>query len=376
MSIVNFDAPETLESAAVVVSEIQSADVDAAAAGPEEMLAVATTDQDGQGAEAVAETEPSPIVEEHSGEIVPNFGEAEDEECEVRSDEEADLLDEILEASMECRKLEAVVELKKEEVKEAKSQLEQAVIRLRNVCSEIGTVRGMCRRRSTLKQSRQEVSQVVHQTVSDSSASGVAIAPETTSAADQPAESWRAVPMATILEEKIKGFGAKKKEALIDLCPTLGDFEELRRRVGKDAAELHELLPDGIGLETASVIEERHLDWIAKNYQESGVQSEATSICERARQINDGSNACLDARHHEGPNWHESGWTAYGKDCPLEECPYIPGPEQDDWIRGWLSHQLNDRQKIESTSSQDSVTPKESEEVSQVASMPVGLDDL
>lgn len=382
MSIVNFDAPETLESVAVVVSEIeeQAAEV--------KDVEATTTDTDTECGEKMQQedvpTGDSQRIVSQNPQIVsqnfpvPDFSDDDEEENQTgtRTDEEVDLLDEILAASMECRKLEAVVELKKEEVKEAKSQLEQAVIRLRNVCSEIGTVRGMCRRRVASTQSHQDVSQVVHQTAADSPESSVTADTPPTREAEQSVCSWRSVPMARILEEKIKGFGAKKKEAMIDLCPTLGDFEELRKRVGKDAAELHEMLPDGIGLETASVIEERHLDWIAKNYQESEVQSEATNIRDRAKQINDGSNACLDARHHEGPNWHESGWTAYGKDCPLEECPYIPGPEQDDWIRGWLSHQLNDSEATEIDSSQDSMTPEKAEEAAQVAPMPVGLDDL
>lgn len=319
-SMVEFDAPETLESTAVVTSEIEAGEVES----------VTVAEVDSQGVDEDLETEEKTQPEEVK-QVAADDSEDEDE----RTDEEIDLLDEILDASNECRKLEAVVELRKEEVKEAKSQLEQAVIRLRNVCSEIGTVRWMSRRRPKVAV---EKPVDIATEVGEPSNGDPSQAPS-----ESAADSWRSVSLATILEEKIKGFGTKKKDALLELCPTLGDFEDLRKRVGRDAAELHELLSDGIGLETASVIEERHLEWIAKNCQGASVQSEAGNITERAKQLFNGSDSCLDAKHPEGRNWHESGWTAFGSNFSLTDCPYIPGPEQDDWLRGWLAHQLADR---------------------------------
>lgn len=330
MSTVEFDAPESLEATAMVASEIEAADLPPV---PDDGLAGGSEDEDAT-AQGVSPDGPQPLPVDHMP--MSDDEDYEDDDDQDDASEDSDLLAEIFNASLECRRLEAMVELKKEEVKETKSQYEQAVIRLRNVCSEIGNQRSP--RRGKEKLSR-ESGQVVAQPVVAADAANDPVE-STTVAGD---ESWRSVSLNEILQEKIKGFGQKKQEALLDLCPTLGDFEDLRSRVGKDAAELHELLPDGIGLETASVIEERHLDWIAKNCHGASVKSDQVLIAERAKQLVGGSDTCLDSKHPEGRNWYESGWSAYGREVRLDECPYIPGPEQDDWIRGWLGHQLADQ---------------------------------
>lgn len=68
---------------------------------------------------------------------------------------------------------------------------------------------------------------------------------------------WRSTSMAEFLKRrKIKGFGKKKAEALCDCCETIGKFEDLRVEAGKAFKSVHELLPDLIGQELASALEE------------------------------------------------------------------------------------------------------------------------
>lgn len=42
------------------------------------------------------------------------------------------------------------------------------------------------------------------------------------------------------------------------------------------------------------------------------------------------------APHHHDAGYHESGRDAFVRGVLLAECPWRAGPEQDDWIRGWL----------------------------------------
>lgn len=252
---------------------------------------------------------------------------------------EADLLDQIWNAERDCRKAEARVELLKEELKEAKSQYEQAVIRLREIISDSS---GHDAARTT-KVIVTPVAGFWDKIEVPASACG-----ETTPASDEtkPAEpettaplAWRAVPLSELFREPIKGLGAKKQEAMIDLCPTLGALEDLRATVGQAASQFHELLPKGIGLETASTIEERLLDWIARNPKacEDGPIPEPT-LQTRADQLCDDPAGFIH-RHHGGNGYWQSGFDSFHAGATLDECPWTAGVEQDDWLRGWLRAQ-------------------------------------
>ena len=265
------------------------------------------------------------------------------------SDESSDLLARIWNAEQECRRREARVEMLKEEVKEAKAQLEQSVINLRELCSE----QASCGRPQAIS----AVNHIVEPADAQSSQPAPAV--------DANGSAWRETPLASILEG-IKGLGTKKQEALAELCPTLGAFEDLRATVGRDAAELHELLPRGIGREMASAIEERLLDWISNNTKAG--DSDQSIIKNRANELNDGSENCLDFKHPEGNQWYESGWNAHGRQVSLQECPYIPGPEQDDWIRGWLAAQT--------VENYDQATGEPEEKPQTKELMGISLDDL
>lgn len=71
----------------------------------------------------------------------------------------------------------------------------------------------------------------------------------------------------------------------------------------------------------------------------------AAQIRERAEILNDGSQNCLAVKASEPA--HESGAAAFKGGKRLEECPYDPGAEQDDWLRGFLGAELLERYEPE-----------------------------
>ena len=69
-------------------------------------------------------------------------------------------------------------------------------------------------------------------------------------------EAWRSIKTETLVQG-IERFGAKKQEALIELCPTLGDLVELQKKASLACMPFHEMLPKGIGQGIADELEER-----------------------------------------------------------------------------------------------------------------------
>lgn len=68
--------------------------------------------------------------------------------------------------------------------------------------------------------------------------------------------TWRELSLAPLLDG-IKGLGKKKLEALLELCPTIGDWEELRAKAGVAHKPVSDVLPKGIGGSITDEIEER-----------------------------------------------------------------------------------------------------------------------
>lgn len=68
--------------------------------------------------------------------------------------------------------------------------------------------------------------------------------------------TWKLIPISSIIDG-IKGMGKKKAETIVELVPTLGDWEELRAQAGKAFKPLASVLPKGIGQSMADEIEER-----------------------------------------------------------------------------------------------------------------------
>lgn len=333
MSIVIFDAPQSVEDDPIDV-ELQQEAVESVRDGlyvADTELTTEITKQTGDPLQITDQPEAQPpqiVSSEYYG---------------SERSEEADLLDQIWNAERDCRKAEARVELLKNELKEAKSQYEQCVIRLREIISDSSghdaarTTKVICE-----PTTHSWTCKVVESPASVTS-EAIPAADETKQAESEMTAplAWRAVPLSELFREPIKGLGAKKQEAMIDLCPTLGDLEDLMSTVGKAAAQFHELLPKGIGLETASTIEERLLDWIARNPQAcDDDQIPVLTLQTRADQLCDDPAGFIH-RHHGGNGYWQSGFDSFRNGATLDECPWTAGVEQDDWLRGWLRAQAN-----------------------------------
>lgn len=64
------------------------------------------------------------------------------------------------------------------------------------------------------------------------------------------------------------------------------------------------------------------------------------AMAARAEQLDTRDEHCLDPKHELGGHWWEQGAAAFRADVRIEECPFDPGAEQDDWLRGWMAAEL------------------------------------
>jgi len=77
-------------------------------------------------------------------------------------------------------------------------------------------------------------------------------------------EGWKTQPISILWDDDpIKGFGASKREAIVDEVGTLLGLLELMQKVGKDADHLSGLLPQGCGEKLADELETRFHDYTA-----------------------------------------------------------------------------------------------------------------
>jgi hypothetical protein len=58
----------------------------------------------------------------------------------------------------------------------------------------------------------------------------------------------------------IEGLGKKKREALLEECPTLGHLEDMRRDASLKGIPFCQILPKGIGESIADELESRMLE--------------------------------------------------------------------------------------------------------------------
>jgi hypothetical protein len=78
-------------------------------------------------------------------------------------------------------------------------------------------------------------------------------------------ERWRAVPIDEICTG-IKGLGAKKREALCESFPTLGDFEDMRAKASVQGNPIREYMPKGVGQEACDQLVEAAMNRISQEY--------------------------------------------------------------------------------------------------------------
>lgn len=172
-------------------------------------------------------------------------------------------------------------------------------------------------------------------------------------------DAWRSVCLTELnLKPKLQ---ERLEEAGVD---TIGRLEDLRGEISQG----REKWPKGIGKAKITEIEDAVIAWLSKNrdaqvladaqshsqaqVQAETVQDEAAEPsanveetefdpCARAVELDDLANPAdltnLDPKHPDGRGCWDSGFQAYHQDAKVSECPYVAGPEADDWIRGWLS---------------------------------------
>jgi hypothetical protein len=73
-------------------------------------------------------------------------------------------------------------------------------------------------------------------------------------------EAWRATPI-DVLFSDVERFGAKKQDAVREAIPTLGAFEDLRKKASLDGEPIRAYMPKGIGQDSCDQLEEAALNW-------------------------------------------------------------------------------------------------------------------
>lgn len=157
------------------------------------------------------------------------------------ADSEHDLLIEIWNAEMRCRGKEAVVEDLKEQLKDAKAEYEDSVVALRKLCSRTSQPMPLFDK------------------------------PKAASKAEEPEyedlppdhEPWMDLSFADFLDKvQIEGMGPSKRDALLDMVKTFGEFQELRVKASLDGIPLRDALPKGFGEAITDRLEEAFLNAI------------------------------------------------------------------------------------------------------------------
>lgn len=157
----------------------------------------------------------------------------------VEEDDNADFRAKIWNAEMRCRGKEAIVEDLKEQLKFAKADYDDAVSALRKLATDGN--KPMPLFDHAKKASESEVVETVADETQD--------------------ESWREQSLGELLKSaEIKGLGQKKLEALTDLYPTFGHFQDLRVSASLEGKTLKEVLPEGFGEKITDQIDEVFLN--------------------------------------------------------------------------------------------------------------------
>ncbi len=283
---------------------------------------VTTADEEVKVEEVEAEVEPDQTVEQ---ETEPEHPVEPEQPNPVSQSEASDIVSQIWNAELVIRSRESVIEELKEDLKDARASYDKAIQDLR-----------------TIAQKSHEEHPLFDKPVSEQPVEEIE--------EPEPSTDWRLEPISVLLEPPIAGMGPKKVTALTDVISNLGDFEDLRARVGKDADTLAKLLPKGFGEKMVSELEDRQLDFIA-NFQNKkpSEESEAVSndedenLTDEERQLlkrlnelqGDGTTEWTESVH-DTDAW-ESGLNSGNAGEEVGECIYLPGEKQDDWLRGWAS---------------------------------------
>lgn len=294
----------------------------------------------------------------------------------TRTPQASDLLDEIAHAETKCAASERSVLLLKEELKEAKKEYDADVQALRKLCRALENDKARplfdpCQKQSEIKVAaaadldcrRDKPLDTNHPTNEAEDA-----------APKHDANAWRKVSIGVL------GLSPKLEEKLCDGYPamTLGTLEDLRAEISQGRAKW----PKGIGQARITDIEDAIVAWLTENrdkatFAELGdgkveQQADAGDVADasgypttdqweamsdasqafyfemRSKVLSDGATDCLARKHPETDRFYETGFRDCGGEIvenegrsqrrlELRDCIYLPGPECDDWIRGFLA---------------------------------------
>jgi len=87
---------------------------------------------------------------------------------------------------------------------------------------------------------------------------------------EEGSDLWRDEPITVLPLDTIKGFGAKKIDALKEKVGTVGGLEDLRAEAAERRVGLQTLLPDGIGRKAADDLEALQVAWLDANVFATG----------------------------------------------------------------------------------------------------------
>lgn len=193
--------------------------------------------------------------------------------------------------------------------------------------------------------------------------------PNNTPLADPASTQWRSTPTDQLLNGSVKGLGAKKAEAIIELAPTAGDLEDLRGEASRAFKSFREMLPKGCGQAIADQVEELLLQHIAKQsippaseqVKENSplskpaetpadldlerIESEYEVIREELVEQEIPASRCT--RDAMATKEHREGWDAADRGEAVRECPYTAITESsqcDRWLEGYAMHGVLDDQ--------------------------------
>lgn len=323
----------------------------------------------GDGVEETTEEDDSETEESDQEESEEE--ETADDPTEITSDEPpppSNIMGEIAQAEEICKSKEAVVNNLKEMLKDAKTNFDAAVNRLRKLCASLANDDD----RPLLK-----VAEAASSTALDGqpvSATGIA----------SPSFDWHSVSILELTNCDLSPAIAQRlKDAQIE---TIGELEDLRLEISMGSASW----PKGIGAAKITAIEEAVVKWLAANRDRIGETSsvEVSPPIEEAEAegavevdaATDSSPPKFDAQKHwkgwrewdeekyakklvqwaaiiaagplacQEPEYQdiwEEGFKAFNNNEKLESCEITPNTEDiDEWIRGWLSAQVEEREAV------------------------------
>lgn len=190
---------------------------------------------------------------------------------------------------------------------------------------------------------------------------------------------WRLIPLTNLPLDSIQGLGEKKRDALLDACPTLGHFTD--KQVEAGASGVNTVLPKGIGKAITDPLEEMVLNAVCKWRNENGKAADEAAAEPVTTETATATTPASETASSSVPSFTEwelmtteqqsdyanaraaqisesvsilnvtlsadfrAGGIAYGRGERVIDCPRIPGDEMDSWLAGYFDAASVDAQQ-------------------------------